>query len=658
MKSAFNPKNEPDPEDDPLPPMSEYFDFNTRADYSLSVNYALEGNPILLELYAEPPVTYNGVERVKRTDLAALYSAYTTSSGSYEARVNLPAGLTSVYLYTEEMGLPEMVRVAVEDGKIAFNNAFTLGTASTRAYSFTGSSPYHISGNLYSLCKWEGLGRLFRSSSSWGNTTYTPINPGYIFTDRMTRIPIWDEAGKTKSTELLSTFNNRLKSILWDGKASKPNNLDNANLVRTIDQTNFYLTKSTSIKLMFLHERAGYSNSFGYYYYKGSGERDVSDLKKYLIFPNVSIVGDDPDTNANAARILQSGFEVELMFFGENGEEAKGTNVFPEGYTIGWFVLPDGYVRKAGAGEKVDELRNLDKIMTSNGGGGHFISVYDVKHRGVVVGVEDGGDTSFEDLLFCLFTDDMDAIIDPKNPGRPSIPVDVPEIVVPDATETVSGTLAFEDIWPSGGDYDMNDVVVEYQRAVTFDKDNLVKLIVDTFSPVHDGASYKNAFAYQMDASQVGSITQMPSVATYEEATRSVVVFPNAKDQIARPAKVFTVERAFEGSARFKKESLKAYNPYIVVHYVPDQQDRVEVHLPKQSGTVWADRSLNSTGNDAYYIDKGGKYPFAIDIPIKDFRVVTEKKPIDSSGEYPDFKAWVESDGLTHTDWYNNYKGQ
>jgi LruC domain-containing protein len=658
MKSAFNPNNEPDPEKEPLPPMSEYFDFNTRADYSLSVNYAREGTPILLELYAEPPVTYDGMQRVKRSDLAALYSAYTTSSGSYDARINLPAGLSAVYLYTEEMGLPEMVRVPVTDGKIAFNNAFSIEGAATRAYSFAGASPYHISGNLYSLCKWEGLGRLFRSTGFWGNTTYIPINPGYIFTDRMTRIPIWDEAGKTKSTELLSTFNNRLKSILWEGKATKPEGLDNQNLVRTIDQTNFYLTKSTSIKLMFLHERAGYSNSFGYYYYKGSGERDVSDLKKFLIFPNVSIVGDDPDTNANAARILQSGFEVELKFFGENGDEAVGTNVFPDGYTIGWFVLPDGYVRKAGAGEKVDELRNIDRMMTSNGGGGHFISVYDVKHRGVVVGVEDGGDSSYEDLLFCLFTDDMDAIIDPKNPGRPSIPMDTPEIVVPDATETISGTLAFEDIWPSGGDYDMNDVVVEYQRAVTFDKDNLVKQIVDVFSPVHDGASYKNAFAYQIDAAQVGFITKLPSNSDYEDLTRSIVVFSNAKAQIASPPKTFTIERVFEGSDMFKKEDLKPYNPFIVVHYAPLQDKRVEVHLPKHNGTVWADNSLNATGSDAYYIDKGGKYPFAIDIPIRGFRVVTEKLAIDNSGEYPDFKAWVESDGLTHTDWYNNYKGR
>ena len=51
-----------------------------------------------------------------------------------------------------------------------------------------------------------------------------------------------------------------------------------------------------------------------------------------------------------------------------------------------------------------------------------------------------------------------------------------------------------EDIWPDGGDYYMNDVIVEYNRAIYFNTENMINKIVDTFTPTHDGAMYDNAF--------------------------------------------------------------------------------------------------------------------------------------------------------------------
>lgn len=50
------------------------------------------------------------------------------------------------------------------------------------------------------------------------------------------------------------------------------------------------------------------------------------------------------------------------------------------------------------------------------------------------------------------------------------------------------------------------------------------------------------------------------------------------------------------------------------------------MHLPKHEATSLADLSLAGTQKDAYYIDKEGAYPFAIDIPILNFISVTEKR--------------------------------
>lgn len=197
----------------------------------------------------------------------------------------------------------------------------------------------------------------------------------------------------------------------------------------------------------------------------------------------------------------------------------------------------------------------------------------------------------------------------------------------------------------------MNDVIVEYNRTVSFDKKNQVTKIVDTFTPVHDGAVFANAFAYQVDKGQFGKMTFSATTEGIhtESATSSIIVCPNVKQAIQ---KVYTITREFTGGS-FNKKDLKSYNPYIIVKYAEGQKGRTEVHLPKHEATSLADLSLAGTQKDAYYIDKEGAYPFAIDIPILNFISVTEKKSIDT--EYPNFKAWADSKGEKYTDWYNNH---
>ena len=89
----------------------------------------------------------------------------------------------------------------------------------------------------------------------------------------------------------------------------------------------------------------------------------------------------------------------------------------------------------------------------------------------VVYGVEDGGDSSYEDLLFCIDANPNEAI---QDPDRPVIDPDEPEV---SETENNYMSFAYEDIWPSGGDYDLNDVIIEYHRSITFNKDNYVSEI-------------------------------------------------------------------------------------------------------------------------------------------------------------------------------------
>lgn len=639
---VYNPNR--DKEKEQFPPEESYFSFNTRAEANLYVNYNYPGHESLIEVYSENPVTTVDNVRTKRSDLQPLFKAFTDLKGVFQGTIYLPTGIDKIYLYTREIGLPECVELTKEEGCFTFDVTalpqVEEGSASTRTYTFSGSAPYALgTTGLYALFQWPS--KVYYTS---GRRQYSTNGEGRL---NSTDYTIQSEV----KGEDIASFTSRLKTILWDKQSSKPSDLNNSGLVSDeVEKTNFYLAVPTQVDLMFLHERAGYRNTFGYYYYKGYGDIDPSSLKKYVIFPNVSIVGDDPYTSSrNTPAILTSGMQVRLKFFGENGDEAA-QDTFPEGYTIGWFMIPNGF------NSSNQELQNLDEMLTSNDPVGQrgFISVYDEALKGVIVGAEDGGDNSYEDLLFCVFTEQMDAIIDPANPGRPTIKEGSSEITIPEEL-SMSGTLAFEDVWPTGGDYDMNDVIVEYEQRITFDKSNIVQKIVDVFRPVHNGASYHNAFAYQLDESQRGTVT-LPDGAGYESATNSIIVFDDI--QKVTMGHEYVITRTFEGTAQFDKALLKAYNPYIIVHYEAGAGNRVEVHLPKHLSTTLADKSLNYTESDAYFIDKNGKYPFAIDLPVTGFQPVTETKRIDDSNEYPGFRTWTESMGTASQDWYNHYKGQ
>ena len=131
-------------------------------------------------------------------------------------------------------------------------------------------------------------------------------------------------------------------------------------------------------------------------------------------------------------------------------------------------------------------------------------------------------------------------------------------------------------------------------------------------------------------------------------------MFEDAKTVIGQ---IFTVVREFaEGSYPDNRIYKRNYNPFIVPQYAAGEKGRVEIHLPKYLTTSWA--SEESGGENAYYVNADGKYPFAIDlVGVSNFEQVTETKTIGSAGEYPYFKDWVESFGANKTDWYIHKSG-
>ena len=619
---------------DPVPDPGEYFGFETRGDVKLSVNYDLPGLIALLEVYDEDPMETVDNESVKKEGIEALFKIYTDKNGKYEGKMNIPTSVESICLYTSSWGVPRCVKLDLKDGlasldmsKITSPSANTK--AVTRSYNFSkGSVPYTInsSANLYSLCKWGNCGLLSYIVDQSHQYIDDNPNPGYI-----------THIGKV-GAEDIGVFTKRMMQFFG-------NSADNSELVRESGVTNISVKQDgTTLDVVFLNRSASYNNTFGYYYYKTGEGVDPAKVKKYIVFPNVMMVSQELYNES----ILKCGDKVRLCYFGEDG---KASQTFPKGYTVGWFIYADGYNYK-NVGQQSDEINIHKPLLTSNPAktkGQNFITVKDTKSGRVIIGVEDAGNKSYCDLLFYVDAS-SETSVDDSN--RPNIPDNDKPIEEPDAQENLLGTLAFEDIWPNGGDYDMNDVVVEYCRATYFDSNNMINKIVDTFTPTHDGAMYENAFAYQIDKGQFGKVTSDKDIKVESEIS-SIIVFPSVKQAVKGKVGTYTITRTFD-KASFNKENLKVYNPYIIVGYAANQKNRTEVHLPKHEATAYADASLIGSGNDAYYIDSEGAYPFAIDIPMSDFVPVTETHNIDT--EYPYFKDWADSGGAKHTNWYKEYR--
>lgn len=119
--------------------------------------------------------------------------------------------------------------------------------------------------------------------------------------------------------------------------------------------------------------------------------------------------------------------------------------------------------------------------------------------------------------------------------------------------EDAFGTIMFEDLWPSFGDYDMNDLVVGYQFAEELDFDNNILSIGMTFQIRATGTAVKAGFGIQFDdlvpadiaevvgtRLNAGSFIVLNANGTEAEQSRAVVIaFDDANQNFPRMGNVF-----------------------------------------------------------------------------------------------------------------------
>lgn len=244
------------------------------------------------------------------------------------------------------------------------------------------------------------------------------------------------------------------------------------------------------------------------------------------------------------------------------------------------------------------------------------------------------------------------------------------------------GTLAYEDLWPHKGDYDFNDLVVDYNFTQISNGENKVVEIYAAFTIRAIGASLRNSFLLQLNTSPnnikavsgenlTSGIFNLNSNGT--ELGQSKAVIPIFDDSFKAlnytgsivntviggaftNPKTISVKIEFNTPVAISDLGTAPYNPFIVIGGVRGK----EIHLPANAPTDLVDKSLFGSGEDdtnlsaqKYY--KSDKYlPWGINIPVQ-FSYPAEKQDITKA--YILFNNWANSGGLKNMDWYLDISG-
>ncbi|MCF8398602.1 MAG: LruC domain-containing protein [Bacteroidales bacterium] len=252
------------------------------------------------------------------------------------------------------------------------------------------------------------------------------------------------------------------------------------------------------------------------------------------------------------------------------------------------------------------------------------------------------------------------------------------------------GSLAYEDLWPGKGDYDFNDVVVDYRFQTVTNASNEVVEIFAAFPVKASGATLENGFGFNLpDASSAFTGNpQKITVSGYDiqegyislnayghesgQTHPTIIVFDRIFNLLPSPGGELGVNTDPDGSfvnfdtvnitmipdgvfsmANF---SLTSWNPFIIV----DMERGHEVHLPDYEPTDLMDISLlgqwedDSDAGVGRYFKTESNLPWALDIP-SEFEWPEEKKDITTA--YLHFAEWAESGGVVYTDWYIDQNG-
>ncbi len=248
-------------------------------------------------------------------------------------------------------------------------------------------------------------------------------------------------------------------------------------------------------------------------------------------------------------------------------------------------------------------------------------------------------------------------------------------------SEDSYASVVFEDLWPTKGDYDFNDLVLGVYGTEVTNADNELVDIYIKFNVRAVGASLQNGFGWQFSGitpdminSVTGAVLQQGYVANEANGTESdqdsavIIACENVEDVLHRAGgSMFnTIENGQVGTSDLIEIHIyfnpaidrdlvgaEAYNVFLI----KNQERDVEIHLSDRVPTDEMNLSLLGTGQDDSDVNTGRYYKTETGLPwglllLEPFDYPIEKSEVTEA--YFHFAAWAESGGVDFQDWYSN----
>jgi len=439
--------------------------------------------------------------------------------------------------------------------------------------------------------------------------------------------------------------------------------------------SNITLIEEGEVFITFIHEGAGYKNSFGFFTFdKTNPPTSPDQVSETIIFPNLSYPH------------LTNGHRLSL-------------GSFPAGTSIGFFIAANGFWYDTGvknfASPYYYSLKDLNPDPSALKQ--HNVLLFDDEVDEVIIGFEDlprsWGDNDFNDAVFSIKASPSTAIdtstlteipqsndsdadgVEDVNDEFPNDFDRVSSSFYPSNNEWI--TLAYEDNWPLTGDYDMNDLVIRERFQTIFNADNAISgFKVSGFIDAR-GASYHNGFGLRLMGVSTSNFKLASLLINGEsfnktpEENQTDLVFQLWSDshtftetgQSGQCKHFNTVKECtefdpipFEIDVKFETPMVSLSHSSLDFFIFRTNYRGREIHFADYPPTDLFDDSQfgrkDDTSNAATgrYFRNATNLPWALKIP-QQWRYPREY--IDVVWAYPDYEDWVESSGEQSNDWFN-----
>lgn len=608
--------------------------FSTIQKVQVEIDYSNSESRVPFSIYDGNPLIEGENTTILKENVQTLDGAWTDEQGKFTATVELPAYVSNVYIVSTSPFARQAIPGKIVNGVLKVSD--TDEQLTTRA-SYRESTRFDR--NRFNNLGWNTNLGSFDDRSGVIDYAYKGNDPKLTLS-------------KSEMNELRTTVSKVLNTL-----GSCPEEY------RT--QADLYVEEDeTAVVLTALRGWTCWNSSLGYYYYRyDQAPASLKDVKVYAVFPNTQMTWNNGSLQASPQGIKE-GTTVQLKYF-DDPEYPKGKN-FPKGYYIGFilacnawntyftgfnsYTLTEGFYASSTKGFSTKVNSGID-VRTA---------MFKDKNSNIAIAFEDFmDDQNFTDVVFSL----------KANPEITNVPP-----VDEDLNTTIekTGVYAFEDEWPKAGDYDMNDVLVQYTYQKVFNIFNEILSESFTFKTLYNKSTVftnglgfilsnegnAQSIEYFIRKENEKDFTVASGADKFTRESNAIILTDNVKTNPNAEYKV-TFKYGDKNSNKKQETSIDAF-----IYRPSKEGNRLEVHCPMKKPTSKVDTSLFGQYEDCskpnegiYYVsNQENIYPFAFYLSNANANDIAELKNFDKNEKksiseiYPKFIDWAKYG--TNADWY------